>query len=101
MGHEEKRNGIKPVPSDPLKYMNKAQIRTYRLMLRVGWHMKFIRIQPLQRAVCVMTNQEMTILGVLEDDGFLNRQPNIPLRSTETSPKEIISTDGICIVNDL
>jgi len=36
MGYEEKRNGIKPVPSDPLKYMNKAQIRTYRLMLRVG-----------------------------------------------------------------
>ena len=101
MGHEEKRNGIKPVPGDPLKYMNKAQIRTYRLMLKVGWRMKFIRLQQLQRAVCVMTNQEMTILGVLEDGGFLNRQPNIPLRSAETSPKEIISTDGICIVNDL
>ena len=95
MGHEEKRNGIKPVPGDPLKYMNKAQIRTYRLMLNVGWYMKFIRIQPLERAVCVMTNQEMTMLGVLEDDGFLNRQPNIPLRSADTSPLKIISTDGL------
>jgi hypothetical protein len=88
MGHEEKRNGIKPVPSDPLKYMNNAQTRTYRLMLKLGWHMKFIRRQPLQRAVCVMANQEMTILGVLEDNGFLNRQPNIPLRSAENQVRE-------------
>ena len=36
MGYEEKRNGIKPVPSDPLKYMNKAQIRTYRLIAYSG-----------------------------------------------------------------
>ncbi len=86
MGHEEKRNGIKPVPDDPLQHMNKAQKRTYRLMLKVGWHMKFIRLQPHQRSVCVMTNQDMTKLGVLEDDGFLNRQPNIPLRNADTSP---------------
>ena len=88
MGHEEKRNGIKPVPSDPLKYMNEAQIRTYRLMLKIGWHMKFIRRQPLQRAVCIMTDPKMTALAVLEDDGFLNRQPNIPLRSAENQVKE-------------
>ena len=94
MEHKEKRKKTNPLPDDPLKYMNKAQIRTYRLMLRVGWHMKFIRLQPLQRAVCVMTNQEMTKLSVLEDDGFLNRKPNIPLRSADTSPKKIISTDG-------
>ncbi|MEA1889873.1 MAG: hypothetical protein U9N50_08860 [Pseudomonadota bacterium] len=88
MKHEENRKGVKPVPGDPLKYMNEAQIHTYRLMRKFGWHMKFIRRQPLQRAVCVMTDPKMTALAVLEDNGFLNRQPDIPLRSTEYQVKE-------------
>ncbi len=88
MKHEEKRKGVNPVPGDPLKYMNEAQIHNYRLMRQFGWHMKFIRRQPLQRAVCVMTDPKMTALAVLEDNGFLNRQPDILLRSTENQVKE-------------
>ena len=100
--HKEKRKGLNPVPDDPLKYMNEAQIRKYLLMQGFGMRIKFIRRSSLsQNPVCVMTDPEMTALAVLENDGFLNRQPNIPLRIAETSPKEIIPTDGICIVNDL
>ena len=84
MEHKEKRKRINPVPDDPLKYMNEAQIRTYLLMQGFGWRIKFIRRSSLlQNPVCVMTDPEMTALAVLENDGFLNRQPDITYRSAE------------------
>ena len=84
MEHKEKRKGINPVPDDSLKYMNEAQIRTYLLMQGFGWHIKFIRRSSLlQNPVFVMTDPEMTALAVLENDGFLNRQPDITLRFAE------------------
>ena len=78
---EEKRKGIKPVPGDPLKYMNEAQIYTYQRMQADGWHLKFIRRPLFQRPVCIMTDQEKTALAVLEENGTLNKHPDIQLRS--------------------
>jgi len=78
---EGKRKGIKPVPGDPLKYMNEAQIFMYRRMQAYGWHLKFIRRPLFQRPVCVMTDPKKTALAVLEEDGILNKRPDIQLRS--------------------
>ena len=101
MEHEEKRKVKKPIPGDPLKYMNESQIHTYRQIQGFGWHIKFIRRLMYQSPVCVMTDSDETTLAVLEDDGFHNRQPNITLRGAEKLGQRIISTGGFyCIDNN-
>lgn len=83
MQFEEKRKGIQPIPDDAMGYLNNAQLNTYHLLQSFGWHIKFIRRAMFQRRVCVVTNQQNTTLAVIEDDGFLNRQPDIPFRSVQ------------------
>ena len=78
MGHEEKRKGIKPVPDDPLKYLNEAQVFTCHRMQSYGWRIKFIRRPLFQSPVCFMTDADEIMLAVIERDGFINRHPDIP-----------------------
>ncbi len=84
---ENRRKGTNPVPEILSKYMNSAQLHTYHLMQKFGWDIKFIRRPLFQDPVCVLTDPEKSILAVVEEDGFLNRQPNIPLRSSENPSK--------------
>lgn len=88
MQFDEKRKGVQPIPDDAMGYLNNAQLNTYHLLQRFGWHIKFIRRTMFQRIVCVLTNQQNTTLAVLEDDGFLNRKPDIPFRSAKKAGRE-------------
>ena len=88
MEQEEKRKGLKPIPDDPLGYLNEAQLFTYRRMKASGWRIKFIRRPMHQSPVCVMTDSDETLLALIERNGFLNKQPDIPLRSDENWVKE-------------
>ena len=83
-GYEEKRKGIKPVPDDPLGYLNEAQIYTFRRVQQDGWYIKFLRRKPFQRPVCVLTNKSETMLAIIEANGFLNKEPGIQLRTVGT-----------------
>ncbi|MEA1889437.1 MAG: hypothetical protein U9N50_06605 [Pseudomonadota bacterium] len=85
---EEKRKGTKPIPDDPLEYLNEAQLFTYRRMATSGWHIKFIRRPKYHSPVCVMTDSDESMLALIERNGFLNKQPDIPLRSNEKWAKE-------------
>lgn len=80
MDHEEKRKGTKPVPDEPLEYLNEAQRFTYHRMKASGWRIKFIRRPMYQNPVCVMTDSDDTVLALIERNGFLNKNPDIPLR---------------------
>jgi len=88
MEQEEKRKGMKAVPDDPLGYLNEAQLFTYRRMTASGWRIKFIRRPKYKSPVCVMTDSDETMLALIERNGFLNKQPDIPLRSNENWAKE-------------
>lgn len=79
--HDEKRKGVKPVPDDPLAYLNEAQIFTCLRMQQDGWYIKFMRRKPFERPVCVMTDESETTMAIIEANGFLNKKPDIPLRS--------------------
>jgi hypothetical protein len=83
MEYRERRSGTKPVPDDPLKYLNKAQLSTYRSMKKLGWDFKFIRRPLFQRAICVLINKEESILAVIEENGILNERPYISFRGAE------------------
>jgi len=82
--YEEKRKGIKPVPDDPLGYLNEAQIFTFRRVQRDGWYIKFLRRKPFQRPVCVVTNKSESMLATIEANGYLNKEPDINLRTVGT-----------------
>ena len=84
MAQEEKRKGLKPVPDDPLVYLNESQLFTYHRMTASGWRIKFIRRPMYQSPVFVMTDSDETLLALIERNGFLNKQPDIPLRSDES-----------------
>ncbi len=81
MEQEDKRKGLKPVPDNPLGYLNEAQQFTYRRMAESGWRIKFIRRPMYQRPVCVMTDSDETMLALIEQNGFLNKKPDIQFRS--------------------
>ena len=82
MKREENRKGLKPVPDNPLKFMNEAQVFTCRTMMAIGWHIKFIRRPSFQRPVCVMTDENENTIALIEANGVLNKQPDIALRRT-------------------
>jgi len=88
MEHKERRRGTKPIPDDPLKYLNEAQLSTFRRMKALGWDFKFIRRPLFQRAICVLVNSEETILAVIEESGVLNKQPYISFRGVESRVTE-------------
>ena len=87
MEYEEKRIGLNPIPSDLLEYLNEAQLYTYHRMTTLGWRIKFIRRPMHQSPVCCMTDSNEITLALIEGNGFLNTQPDIPLRSDEKSRK--------------
>ena len=88
MPQEEKRKGLKPIPDNPLGYLNAAQLFTYRRMTASGWRIKFIRRPMYQNSVFVMTDPDETMLALIERNGYLNEQPDIPLRSDESWAQE-------------
>ena len=77
---EDNRDTKRPVPEDLTSILNEEQLIAYRGLERFGWYIKFVRRPLFQRPVCVMSNPEGTILAVLEKDGSLNENPEIPLR---------------------
>ena len=83
MVHKERRRGTKPIPDDPLKYLNEAQLSTFHRLQGLGWNFKFIRRPLFQRAICVLVNNEETILAVIEETGVLNKKPYISFRGVE------------------
>ncbi len=76
----EKREKQKPIPDNYQKYMNEAQKDQLRTIEGFGWKLFFIRRPSFQDPVIVACNQEGTSIGILEEDGRLNLDPNIIVR---------------------
>ena len=83
VAYKERRKGTLPVPDDPLKYLNAEQLFTCRRMQALGWKIKFIRRPLYQRVICVLTNQDESLLAVIEQNGMLNKHPYISFRDAE------------------
>ncbi len=76
----EKRKGDKPVPDDVEKYMNDAQLSELHKIEGFGWKLIFVRHPLFQEPVVVVTDANGRSLGVLDDDGRLNLDPDIKTR---------------------
>ena len=77
---EDKRKGEKPVPDDIKNYLNAAQSGELNKIEGFGWKLVFVRRPLFQELVVVVTDACGSSIGVLEDDGRLNLDPDIQLR---------------------
>ena len=77
---EEKRKGDKPVPNNVNEYLNDAQTAELHTIERFGWSIKYIRRPLFVKSVVVVINPDGSSIGILEEDGRLNLEPDIELR---------------------
>jgi len=77
---EEKRKGDKPIPDDVERYMNQVQLSGLHKIEGFGWKLKYVRRPLFQDSVIIVTDADGRTLGVLEEDGRLNLEPDIETR---------------------
>jgi len=76
----EKRKGETPVPENAIKMLNQLQILALRRIEGFGWRLQFIRRPLFQDPVAVVVDGAGEKIGILEDDGRINMEPDIEVR---------------------
>jgi len=76
----EKRGKIQAVPDRLSQVLNELQLLGLRQMENFGWYLLFVRRPLFQESVAVLSNAQSSRLGLLEQDGQVTLDPNIPLR---------------------
>jgi len=76
----EKRKGDKPVPDRLDEVLNEMQMLALHQIEGFGWQLKFVRKPLFQEPVPVVFSAEGDKIGILEEDGRINMEPDIKLR---------------------
>ncbi len=76
----EKRKGDEPVPHNAIDLLNPVQVVTLRQIEGFGWRLQFIRRPLFQDPVPVVIDADGKKIGILEEDGRLNIEPDIKFR---------------------
>ena len=84
---QDRRRGEKPIPDNLESMLNEAQLIALPALERFGWELRFVRRPLFQEAVPIVFNGDGTSVGILEEDGRLNLQLDIPIRGS-TSTEE-------------
>ena len=79
--NNERRKGMAPVPDDLHEFLNDAQMLSLQKLEGFGWNLEFVRRPLFQEVVPVLLHPDNGSLGVMRDDGTLDLQADIQLRS--------------------
>ncbi|NOX43367.1 MAG: hypothetical protein GXP19_06500 [Gammaproteobacteria bacterium] len=85
---KEKRKGENPVPDDVEEELSHPQLLSLRQIERFGWYLKFVRRPLFQERVAVVFSAEENKIGLLENDGKINMEPDIQVRELATGKSE-------------
>ena len=77
----EKRTGEKPVPENLGEMLNPIQLSALRQIESFGWQLKFVRRPLFQDPLPIVYSADGEKIGILEDDGRLNMEPDIQVRT--------------------
>ena len=77
---QEKRKGDEPVPQNAIEMLNEMQVLALRQIESFGWRLQFIRRPLFQDPVPVVVDSDGTKIGILEEDGRINMEPDIKVR---------------------
>lgn len=76
----EKRKSDKQVPQDLMRLLNQLQILALRQIEQFGWSLKFVRRPMFENPIAVVMDGRGAKIGVLEEDGRINMEPDIEVR---------------------
>ena len=77
---KEKRTGEEPVPDNAIEMLNPVQVLALRRIESYGWQLQFIRRPLFQDPVPVVIDADGKKIGILEEDGRINMEPDIKVR---------------------
>ncbi len=78
--NDEKRTGNKPIPDNVVDYLNTAQLAELHKIEGFGWNVKYVRHPLFQDPVVFVSSADGQSIGILEEDGRLNLEPDIETR---------------------
>ncbi len=76
----EKRTGQPPVPPNYRNVLSPDQMMTLRQLENFGWEVAFVRRPSQHEKVIVVSSTAQRRIGVLDNDGQLNLEPDIRIR---------------------
>ncbi len=76
----EKRKGETPIPDDLESLLSEHQLLALRRVEGFGWQLKFVRRPLFLAPVIIIMNNDGDSIGVLEEDGKINMEPDIKIR---------------------
>lgn len=79
---DEKRDQEKPIPDNLEEILSEFQIMALHRIEGFGWELRFVRRPTFQAPTVVVFSADGTKIGVLEEDGRINMEPDITLRSS-------------------
>ena len=77
---QDKRKGDEPVPHNAIEMLNEMQVLALRKIEGFGWRLHFIRRPLFQDPIPVVVDSEGKKIGILEEDGRINMEPDIKVR---------------------
>ena len=77
---QEDRRRNRPVPNEAMETLSELQVLALRRIEGFGWKLQFIRRPLFQDPVPVVANGDGMKIGILEEDGRINMEPDIKLR---------------------
>ena len=77
---KEKRNKQKPLPNNIDDYLNADQQLALRQIESYGWHLEFIRRPLFQDPVPVVFGPNEGEIGILLENGTIDKKTKIPVR---------------------
>ncbi len=77
---KDKRNKQKPIPNNIDDFLNEDQLIALRQIESFGWHLEFIRRPLFEDPVPVVFGPQNGQIGVLKEDGTIDKSPNILVR---------------------
>jgi hypothetical protein len=77
---KEKRKGDKPVPEHLEEVLSEMQMLALHQVESFGWQLRFVRRPLFQEPVPVVFSADGMKIGILEEDGRINMEPEIQVR---------------------
>ena len=78
---QEQRDKMNPLPDNVHKRLNTDQLLALKIVENYGWGMKFVRRSLNQKPTYVICNDKTQQYAVLDEDGTLNIESGIKIRS--------------------
>ena len=78
---DEKRDRADPIPDNLDEILSEFQFMALRRIEGFGWELRFVRRPAFQEVIPVIFSSDGSKIGVLEEDGRINMEPDIKLRA--------------------